>query len=240
MKLRKRIVVLAAAVALVTTILLSLYLRSVERQNIINYNTDTVVVAKEDIPVDTKITPDMVELKEIAADSVHPDAAMSVDEVVGYITKSDIMAREQVLLGRIATGQTAPGLAYKIPEGMRAMTISTNETLSLGGFLRVGDKIDVLASYGGGETLMTYTQLQNLEVVAVGTSPNTSGQVADEVAAGSIPSSITLLLTPDQAAILSYAQINGVLNITLRSPVDKAKLNILEYGSENFDSWRGR
>ena len=128
MKLRKRIVVLAAAVALATTILLSIYLRSVERQNIINYNTDTVVVAKEDIPVDTKITPDMVELREIAADSVHPDAAMSVDEVIGYITKSDIMAREQVLLGRIATGQTAPGLSYKIPEGMRAMTISTNET----------------------------------------------------------------------------------------------------------------
>lgn len=240
MKLRKRIVVLAAAVALATTILLSLYLRSVERQNIINYNTDTVVVAKEDIPVDTKITPDMVELREIAADSVHPDAAMSVDEVIGYITKSDIMAREQVLLGRIATGQTAPGLSYKIPEGMRAMTISTNETLSLGGFIRVGDKIDILASYGGGETLMTYTQLQNIEVAAVGTSPGTSGQVADEVAAGNIPSSVTLLLTPDQAEILSYAQINGTLNITLRSPIDKARLNILEYGSENFDSWRGR
>lgn len=239
MKIRKRIVLLAIILSLLTTTFLFVYIKQVEKQNIINYNTDQVIVAKEDIPVDTRITPDMVELREVAAESVHPDAAMSIDEVIGYVTRSNIVSGEQVLLSRIATGRTDAGLSYKIPDNMRAMTISTNETTSVGGYINIGDKVDILASYTTGTALMTFTQLQNLEVIAKGPSTYVEGQAQGDQNTG-VTTSITLLVTPNQAQVLAFAVLTGQLNVTLRSPADEVKVNITEFGTSNFATWRER
>lgn len=239
MKIKRNIIIIAVGLALFTTILLYFYLNKVEQANIINYSTQNVVVATMDIPADTRVTSAMIEIRKIATDAVHPEALKNFDDVVGYITKDRIIQGEQLLNSRIDQGVTEIDLAYKVPDNMRAMTISTNETTSVGGYLTPGSRVDILVSYQQGVNITTYTQLQNIVVLAKGTNALLNGE-ANPNGDKSVTSSITLLVTPDQAQVLAYAIINGTINLTLRNPADQAKVNLSDYGTTNFGSWRER
>lgn len=239
MKIKRNIIIIAVALALVTTVLLYFYLNKVEEANIINYSTQNVVVATIDIPADTRVTLDMVEIRKVATDAVHPEALKNLNDVIGYITKDRIIHGEQILTDRIDQGVTEIDLAYKVPENMRAMTISTNETTSVGGYLAPGNRVDILVSYQQGLNITTYTQLQNIVILAKGTNALLNGE-ANPNGDKSVTSSITLLVTPDQAQVLAYAIINGTINLTLRNSGDQAKVNISDYGTANFGSWRER
>jgi pilus assembly protein CpaB len=104
---------------------------------------------------------------------------------------------------------------------MRACTITTNVSSSVAGFILPGNHVDVLLSMTGdadkeatgGAT--TTTLLQNVEILA-------TDQNIEAPAANVAPNlrSVTLLVTPDQAAKLQLGQTKGQLHLTLRNPGD--------------------
>lgn len=162
------------------------------------------------------------------------------------------MADEQILITKIAKSDEKTGLSYKIPENMRAIVVPTTEVSGLAGYLAKGDKIDLLATYtnrpitgavtiaGEGERLETFTQLQNLEVLEIGIV-ETIDETGKVVKAQGVPTSVTLLVTPQQAEVISFMLSNGTFQMTLRNPVDGIKVPLdRHYGSDNFDDWRNR
>jgi pilus assembly protein CpaB len=237
MKTKKRIWMITGILALLTTAMVYVYLKQVEAASEENkVEMSEVVVALTAIPAHVKVTEEMVEIKEIPAEAVHADTYATIEDVVGGTTTTELIAGEQILAERIVATDEEAELAYRIPENMRAITVATSEVDGVGGYVMAGDKLDILVSYTlqDGKQVV-YTQLQSIEVLERGPNAGT----ADSSGSG-VPTSLTLLVTPAQAEVIAYANLNGTFYFTLRNPVDSNWQDLGGYGTDNFDSWRER
>jgi pilus assembly protein CpaB len=87
--------------------------------------------------------------------------------LVGRIAKYDIVAGEPVYRQKLAGEKSNGGLPVIIPNGMRAVTISVSEIKGVAGFIKPGDRVDVLTSLDeGNDSKVTKTVLQNVLVLA--------------------------------------------------------------------------
>lgn len=155
---------------------------------------------------------------------LHDEHADVVDRCVLH----PIEAGEPILEFKLAPLQAGSGLHSMIPSGMRAFTIKTTDTAGVAGFVLPGSRVDVLLNmlersssshkHGGG---ITITLLQNVEVLAVAQqleAPSENRVDLDEL------KSVTLLVTPHQAAKLNVAISKGTLHLALRNPQDAKEL----------------
>lgn len=240
--MKKKIIILAVLFAILTSALVYFYLTSMDAPTAqIVMNKTEVVVAASTIPENVIITEAMLTKVSLPADAVHGDSVKAMEEVVGFLSKSEIIAGEQVLRGRVVTDLSSAALAYRIPEGMRAMSISSNEISGVAGYIAVGDRVDILVSYTElpalGTGIQVITQFQNIQVLAKG--PALSGTTGAQNDTG-VSTSLTLLVTPEMAEVLVYASAGGTINMTLRNPVDTEVLTLDRYGLETFDTWKSR
>jgi pilus assembly protein CpaB len=98
--------------------------------------------------------------------------------------------------------------------------------------MRPGDRVDVLltkARPGPEARVVTVPLLQNLLVLAVGNSFGAAGQESAPVGLDSV----TLLVTVDQASLLTQARRDGTLSFVLRNEDD---LEVNEGLAETDDS----
>jgi pilus assembly protein CpaB len=128
------------------------------------------------------------------------------------------LAKGQPILERdLAPAGTGIGLASRIPNGMRAVALRSDEVVGVAGFLLPGSHIDVLVTYraDGSSQPLTATVLQNAVVIAAGhqTEPDPSGKTPDATLA-------TLLLTPDDAQRAVLASTQGAIHFVLRNGGD--------------------
>ena len=143
-----------------------------------------VVVAKLRIPPRTIMTVEMVDIKEVPQEDKHPNAYSAVNDVVGKTTKQSITAGEYVLSTKFFGDREESGLAFIIPEGMRAVSVQVSELSASGGMIVPGDHVDVIAichaslekgtelspdgrTVNFGEISKTAMALQNVEVLAI-------------------------------------------------------------------------
>jgi pilus assembly protein CpaB len=103
-----------------------------------------VVVPKQAIPARTTIRAEMVEVRQIPADSRHIDAMENVGDVLGKVSRQALVPGEQLLNARLINERTESGLAFVIPAGRRAVSIEVSETIGAGGLILPGDRVDVL------------------------------------------------------------------------------------------------
>lgn len=236
--------------ALLTTAMAYLYFSEVaaESANVPEIETTQVVTVVSTIPAHVRVTEEMLEMKEVPAEGVHPQALKSTDEVVGAMTKTELIVGEPVLSERLILAETDSVLSYRIPESMRAITIPATETMGLAGYLVTGDRVDIIVAYTRKleneedkpadeeqeEETKVYTQMQNVEILATG--PNQPVVEGGET----IPTSLTLLVSPEQAEVITYANMDGSFHLTLRNPADTAKEELEGYGEDNFTDWKER
>lgn len=217
-----------AAAAAVSTYF---YLQSLEEAYRKTGRFVTAVVAGTDIPARTNITPAMVKYQDIPARYLHPDAATSAREVVGKITLTDIKAGEPILKSKLVAAKDARyGLAFSLGAGERAVTVAVTEVSSVGGMVRPGDRVDVVATLdiapadpNQPKTTYTTTILSDIRVLATG-QRLTPEEKKDKKDTGF--QHVTLAVTPAQAQILVLAAERGSIRLVLRSPVDKGKVKL--------------
>jgi len=113
-----------------------------------------VVVAVGLIGPRTMITPDMVRVQRLPSEAVHPAAAHSPTEVVGKVARLGMVGDEQVLMSKLFLQREESGLAFSVPDGMRAVSVSVSEVISSGGMIVPGDRVDVIGVF---ETKMPVT-----------------------------------------------------------------------------------
>ena len=117
------------------------------------------------------------------------------------------------------------------PPGKRAITIKINTLSAVGGLINPGDFVDIIAQlsvpiqYGENtKEKITSVFFQNLQVLAVGTNFKPVGNaLVYQAQQKSRALNVTLALTPEEAGLLTFAQANGKLNLSLRSPKEKGK-----------------
>lgn len=189
-------------------------------------DTVSVVVAAEDINRGQTIAADLVTQKEWPKESL-PEGAITDPVAIEDRTVTIPLVKGDLLLeAKLAPKGSGRGLAAVIPSGMRAVTIQTpNVATGVAGFILPGNKVDVLLTMsspgmndlsGGGSTI---TLLQNVEILAVDQQvdvPQDNKVDTKELR------SVTLLVTPAEAARLDLGQNKGTLRLTLRNPADKA------------------
>src|SRR5215213_8257687 len=137
-----------------------------------------VVVAKADIPARTKITAPMVEVRLVPLDAASALGFKDSSQVVGQVTRFPIALNEQVLTNKIVSlaGTAAAGrsLSYVVPQGKRAVAITSSDVQTAGGLLLPGDYIDIMVIYdvefagrAGGDrqtspNFVAHTMMQNV------------------------------------------------------------------------------
>ncbi len=98
------------------------------------------------------------------------------------------------------------GLTVKIPEGMRATSVKSDEIVGVAGFLFPGSHVDVLVTFRSDRfpTPATQIVLQDVEVLTVGQKLEPDPQGKPENV-----SVVTLLLTPEDSQKLVLASTPG-------------------------------
>ena len=186
--------------------------------------TVAVVVAAKDIGRGTLIAPDLVTTREFPKDLVPPGALVRLEDALERVAFHSLVKDETVLETMLSAKNAKGGLAGIVPKGMRAFTIHTPQVASsVAGFILPGNKVDVLLTmtssnpndFTGGA--VTTTILQNVEILAV--DQRLDAPSDNKVDPKSLQS-VTLLVTPDQAAKLELGQNKGNLHLTLRNPED--------------------
>jgi pilus assembly protein CpaB len=130
------------------------------------------------------------------------------------------MEKGQIVLNKyLAAPGSGIGLTTKIPEGMRAIALKSDEVMGVAGFLFPGSHVDVLVTYRPpqGPDPITTTVLQNAQVLAIGQEiqPDPAGK----------PKSVgvmTILASPEDAAKLVLASTQGTIHFVLRNGGDQA------------------
>ena len=217
---------LAVGVAVVLSTLIAgmvyVYLRDVATQR--QKNLTAVVTVVQDVGPKTVLTREMLKEEKVPAGFVQPGAVNKIDPIVGVMVKDQLMAGEQVVRHRLLLDVQGSGMAYQLPPGMRAYTLAINEISGGAGFIRPGDKVDVLATYDkaiAGE----YTSnmiLQDAMVLAMNRSdvqPATGKKDAGKTSAAPEEeklTSVTLAVTVDDSAKLALAEDRGRLRLALR------------------------
>jgi pilus assembly protein CpaB len=188
-----------------------------------------VVVAKADIPRGGHVTGENLTLRSFPKESVPTGALTDPNEAVERVAYQSFVKDEPLLDQKLSPKNSRGGLASLIPKGMRAFTIRTaNVTTQVAGFLLPGNKVDVLLTTNGGGPNdrtgggVTTTLLQSVEILAV---DNRLDAPPESRVDTKNMQSVTLLVTPDQAAKLDLGQNRGTLHLSLRNPEDTAPTN---------------
>jgi pilus assembly protein CpaB len=145
----------------------------------------------------------------------------------GFTHAADVMGREALF--PLAKGQpflsstiSAPGagigLATRIPNGMRAVALRSDEVVGVAGFLVPGSHLDVLVTYRSNLSTepLTAKVLENVVVIAAGhqSEPDPSGKKSDVTI-------VTLLLTPEESMRAVLAGTQGAIHFVLRNGADQ-------------------
>jgi pilus assembly protein CpaB len=112
--------------------------------------TKQVVVAVQDIPQGSAITPDALRLEEHPEDTLPPGAVTTLEETQGKVTAVQIF-RGQVLLSKMLTTEEQVRLlggyaAALVPQGKVAVVLPVNRLTSVAYAIKPGDRVDIMIS----------------------------------------------------------------------------------------------
>ncbi len=145
------------------------------------------------------------------------------EDVTGH-TLMYAVAVQQPVLRRDLASSASLGLSAKIPDGMRASAVKTNEVTNIAGFIFPGSRVDVLVTLkpdNNAASMETRTVLQNVLVLSTGTKidPDPNGKPENVTV-------VTLLVTPEQSEKLALAQSQGTIHVVLRNGGDAASPDV--------------
>jgi len=198
--------------------------------------TVNVVVAVQDLRRGIKLTPDHLAVKQFTPDSSPSGAFTTVEEIEGRVLSTHVGANEAITLTKLAdVSVMGGGVSALIEPGKRAMSVKGNAVMGLAGFVRPGDRVDIIVTLKEererrADRKFNYDQLtraklvlERIKVLATGTEltpPDAAGQTASvEV--------YTLEVTPEEGELLALASTQGTLNFALRNEQDEEKIRTI-------------
>jgi|SRR6185312_16099835 len=155
-----------------------------------------------------------------SADAIPDGVINDRQQAIGRGVVSTIYEGEPISSARLAAKGAGAGLAAMIPVGERAVALKVDQVVGLAGFVVPGMRVDVIIAGNasptpGAEGVLSRTVLQNIEVLSAGQKIEKSTDGKPEQA-----QVVNLLVTPDQAEILSLASNETKVQLVLRNPLD--------------------
>lgn len=207
-----------------------------------------VLVANDTIRAGTKLTPDMFRSATFAEADVVPGAVKEAAAVDGLTARVEVLKGQQLSQSAISNAsddERTDQLAFKIPDGKRAIAVSVNEVTGVAGLLVPGDRVDIVVTIeekrfvnDEQQFVRIQTVLQNIEVLARAqtdvegvvvldaegntVSPTDTGGAEFERRPTDIDpeanaGTVTLALSPEEVQRLVLADALGDITLSLRA-----------------------
>ena len=207
----------------------------------------TVVVAAQELPIGTELTPEMLTTGERpvpqAADTYRTPA-----ELAGTVIRRTVSAGHVLRVADFEGNQSQVDIAGSIGAGLRGIAVSLDQVDGIGYLLQPGDYVDVVLTLTDDNPISVpnpkypsesdeplilldnWTNntsvkvlVQNVQVMA--TLDPRAAEASNTVSAGVAaiePVMVAILaVTPQQAEMVRFAQISGDVSLILRSPNDR-------------------
>lgn len=229
MKLSKTMIIFAIILAVITTGAIYVYIQQIKGEYA-TANYIDVWVAKENIPPETEIEKEMIQLASIPESNLLDNALLESSSPVGLYSKETVMQGEQIISDRVSKSDKIK-FSYKIPMDMRAITLDVGEVAGVDHLIEPGDFVDVVVFFAQKEEIVSEDEeesdsnpypditkiiLQNVEVLSIGQVQN-NGE--EENQQGN--RNITFALSNSDAEKLVYGDEIGSIRLALRNPEDE-------------------
>ena len=179
--------------------------------------TDIVRVTK-DIKEGDEITAEMVQTVEVGAYNLPQNLMTDKKEVVGKYATADLVAGDYILSSKLSAVPAAENAyLYNLDGTKQAISVTIKSfATGLSGKLESGDIVTVIvADYQGkGETAIP-PELQYVEVISVTASSGYDANTGEVVDEKELPSTVTLLVTTEQAKVLAELEQDSELHLSL-------------------------
>ena len=186
----------------------------------ISQKTEIIRVVK-DIKIGDEITKDMVQVVEVGGYNLPDNVIKTKDTVVGNFALADLSIGDYILNTKISDIPIAENSYLNNLDGSKQAISITIKTFAggLSGKLQSGDIVSVITPdyRKQGETVIP-PELKYVEVISVtassGYDANTGKQEENEDER-ELPSTVTLLVTPEQGNILAELDADGKSHLSL-------------------------
>lgn len=214
----KMVLILSLVMGIVTTLLFFQYMKQFNTQKVATVQSVNVVIAKEKIEKNEKITSKKLELVQMPAKSVLPQAIKSISEVDGKLATSMIEKGEPILSHRLGTEQEeGVYVSRKVRDGFRAISVGVNMNQSVTNLIEPEDQVDVIwtkVTKDPTNLILSHSDilLEKIRVLAVGrqmVTPENTKEPYKEY------SSVTLEVKPEEAIKLIDATQQGLINLVI-------------------------
>jgi pilus assembly protein CpaB len=217
-----RRLVLALFAALTISGLFTFWLsRKVSHPHVAPVVKNQIVATAATVEAGELLKPGSLKLIDWPAGTPLDGAFVKPDDLVGRVVLFPLAAGEPVLERQLSARGSGSGLTVKSPDGMRAISLKSNEVVGVAGFLLPGTHVDVIVTYrrDNGQDSVTNTILQNVEVLAAGQKiqPDPEGKA-------STVDVVTLLVTPKDAERAVLADSLGSIHFVLRNGSDRERI----------------
>lgn len=179
--------------------------------------TEIIRVTK-DIKEGDEITAEMVQTVEVGAYNLPQNLMADKKDVVGKYATADLAAGDYILSSKLSAVPAAENAyLYNLDGTKQAISVTIKSfATGLSGKLESGDIVTVIvADYQGkGETAIP-PELQYVEVISVTASSGYDANTGEVVDEKELPSTVTLLVTTEQAKVLAELEQNSELHLAL-------------------------
>lgn len=193
----------------------------------ISEKTQIVRVVRE-IKKGEEITAAQVKVVEVGGYNLPEDVVRNPETAIGRYASADFVPGDYIIASKIADEPAAENAyLYSLNGEKQAMSVTVKAFANgLSGKLQSGDIVSVIApDYRKQGLTVIPPELQYVEVIAVtansGYDTNT-GEKGDGDQEKELPSTVTLLVTPEQAKVLAELEADGKLHLSLVYRGDRA------------------
>ncbi|HEU5342120.1 Flp pilus assembly protein CpaB [Edaphobacter sp.] len=183
--------------------------------------TTRVVAAAADIKLGSILKDSDLSTIEITG-TLPKGVILKKQDAIGRGVLSNLYAGEPIFDNRLAMPGSGGGLAATIPQGMRAAAVKVNDVVGVAGFVTPGMRVDVLisgnppgASNNSSQGALSKTILQNIQVLSAGTDIQRDSEGKPQQV-----QVVNLLVSPEQAELLTLASTEARIQLVLRNPLD--------------------
>jgi pilus assembly protein CpaB len=183
-------------------------------------STVRIIAAASDLKLGTVLTAANLTTTEVAG-ALPKGAILKPETAIGRGVISDLYQGEPILEERLAPLGSGGGLAASIKQGMRACAVKVDEVVGVSGFVTPGMRVDVLISgdppgeRNSKDGTEVVTLLQNIQVLSAGTDIEKDAEGKPQQT-----HVVNLLVTPEEAEVLSLASNHTQIQLVLRNPLD--------------------
>ena len=203
------------------------------------------VIATQDIPLGTRILANQVKEQMLPVGGRDADAFGSVTQVIGQVARQQVIAGAAITQRTLSGGTQGAILNIDCPTLLRCMSVQVDQVTGVGTVIKPGDYVDAVVGFTGEKfpvittnptddsfTVVSGINSTSVKLLVQGVQvmgtllpppPAQEGEAppADPTTVLSGQQQIVIIaVTPQQAEIIKFAQLDGSVSLILRATDD--------------------